>query len=212
MRKMKSKYPIIFGLVMAVSLTIVTYLTIPMEQETYEYSSEISAQLTPWDLERVVKFSQIIAIGTVQSVETKIVDESLTSPNTYDPNQTVYTEMKLPYQYITIKVERFILDKTGKNADTITFRDWGKGTGVINGKKALITHEHMTEYKIGEKALFFMSDVNGELQSFGVVSKFNFVGNGEEVNSEFLKIQGKEPKKLTDFEAEIKSIKDNVIP
>ncbi|MGI0009635.1 MAG: hypothetical protein ACRD92_08450, partial [Nitrosopumilaceae archaeon] len=158
-------------------------------------TKDAQSMLTPWDVARGVKFSKIIVIGTIQSVETKLVDESYTISDGYH-------ELKLPYQYVTIKAEKYLLDKTKQHSDTIIFRDRAQGEGILDGKPISSNEDPVGKYKVGEKSVFFITDHLGELSSYGYMNKFDFVGE-DEVQSKYFEMDEREPKSLSKIETEI---------
>src|SRR5690606_39674511 len=87
-----------------------------------------------------------------------------TSTNTYT-GEPLYNEIKTPYQFVTIEVEEYIKDEEGVYSPQLIFRDFGSGFTTIEGKKVIIEVEDQTEYKIGERSLFFIERVDGYLRS-----------------------------------------------
>jgi len=173
-----------FGIAAAILLTI-----------TFLSTKDSQAMLTPWEVERGVKHSKIIVIGTVQSVETKLVDESFTISDGYH-------EQWLPYQYVTLKVEKYILDKTRQHSDTIIFRDRAEGEGILDRKTLYSNEDPVGRYEIRERSLFFITESKEELFSGGFQNKFDFV-NEDKVQSKYFEMDEREPISFSKFEEEI---------
>jgi hypothetical protein len=162
---------------------------------TFLSTKDSQAMLTPWEVEWGVKHSKLIVIGEVQSVETKLVDESFTISDGYH-------EQWLPYQYVTLKVEKYILDKTRQHSDTIIFRDRAEGEGTLDGKTLYSNEDPVGRYEIGKRSLFFIAESKEELFSGGFQNKFDFV-NEDKVQSKYFEMDEREPISLSKFEEEI---------
>ncbi|MEO9296222.1 MAG: hypothetical protein ABI347_11575 [Nitrososphaera sp.] len=161
-------------------------------------------QYQPWNATWATSHSEKIVIGKVLSVETKIVDESFTSTNTYT-GEPLYNDIKTPYQFITIQVEKYLKDDTGSYPKQITFRDFGSGVAFVEGKKMFIESEDQTGYPTGERALFFIERVDGNLQSQGAIYKFVIKNDGA-VQSTYWEKSGRTPEDLAKFQSEIQEI------
>lgn len=163
------------------------------------------SQFVPWNVEWYTTHSEKVAIGRIVSVEVRQVDESVTSNNT-QTGETIVNEVKKPYQFVTIAVEKYLKDAKGDNPQQLTFRDYASGIGVVDGKKALIETEVNVEYKIGERAVFFIDRVNGDLFSNGVVSKLTISEAKGTAQSIYMEKAGIAPTAVSKLEADVRSV------
>lgn len=163
------------------------------------------SQLLPWDTSYYTAQAEKIVIGNVVSVESTVMDDmfSYTDPDT---GQMVSRVEAKPYYLVTIQVERYIVDKAEEYSNVLTVRDpHVKGVFFVDGQKMDVISEYSSEYKIGERAAFFIyrSDDGSALETSGVTSKFSINENDATVQSLQQEKVGNQPRKLVDFEKEI---------
>jgi|SRR5581483_11677618 len=185
----------------AIAIVAILYAYTPFGAEVIQTRGY---QYQPWNATWATVHAEKIVIGKVLSVETKIVDESFTSTNTYT-GEPLYNDIKTPYQFVTIQVEKYLKDSTGTQPKQITFRDFGAGVAFVDGKKVFIESEDQTGYPIGERALFFIENVDGNLQSQGTIYKFGIKDDGT-VQSTYWEKSGKAPEDMAKFQTEIQDI------
>lgn len=190
---LNSRKKAIIGLGIVVPLVI--FAVVIATPKNIRYSD---AQLAPQNLERKVAIAEMIVIGTVKNVEVKVVKDYLYG----DPSrgEPAVQELESLYQFVTIDAEKYLMDKTGKFTTEVTFRDITSGCFDALQFNC-IKYEHGVEYSAGERALFFIDNVDGNLDSLGYVSKFKI--DGDKVQSKYSEQKGEPSKKLSDFEAEI---------
>lgn len=112
----------------------------------------------PW---QSAHFADIIAIGNITHVESKVVDESYV----LSFNATGYSENIVnitPYRFVTIEVEEYLVDKTGSFPEQVTFRDDTSGCSVVHGQRANVQMSNEVTYNADERALFFIDVVDAE--------------------------------------------------
>lgn len=67
----------------------------------------------------------MIVIGTIKNVETKLLDfystDTKFDPATSEP-EVVPTGRKIPWKVVTLEVEKYLVDETGRYSDEVTFR------------------------------------------------------------------------------------------
>lgn len=110
------------------------------------------------------------------------------------------------YYFVTIKAERYLKDTTGTHPSEVTFADgMVRGIFFIKDIKTYVDSEESTEYKVGDRALFFIYPFEWawNLESGGVLSKFVINEEDGTLQSEYLARRGDPPMKMEDFEAEI---------
>lgn len=113
------------------------------------------------NVEQMIQSANIVIIGNVKNVERKIVDESYT----LSFNATGYSESIvniIPYRFVTIDVEEYLVDKTGSFSEDVTFGDDTGGCSVIGGRRANVQMQNEVTYNIGERALFVIYAVDAE--------------------------------------------------
>lgn len=175
-------------------------------------------QINQMSFEEKVKRYDLVLVGTVQSIETKTVDESWTSsPALFDEEdkyigsgESTYLEKHVPYQHVTLKVDEYLKDATGKQSDIITVLDRGEGLGTFNGIKHKYKYDLKTEYKVGDKSLYFVwkhPDTNN-LHTSGYISKYN-INENNVIQSDFsnrvsIELSSKTSGETTDYERDLK--------
>lgn len=182
----------------AIAIVAVLYAYTPFGAEVIQSRGY---QYQPWNATWATFHAEKIVIGKVLSVETKVVDESFTSTNTYT-GEPLYNDIKTPYQFVTIQAEKYLKDGTGSYPSQLTFRDFGSGVAIVEGKKVFIESEDQTEYRTGERALFFIERGDGNLQSQGAIYKFG-INNDGTVQSMYWEKTGRAPEDLAKFQTEI---------
>lgn len=113
------------------------------------------------NVEHLAQPADIIAIGDVKYVERRMVNESYTL--SFDA--TGYSENIVnirPYRFVTIEVEEYLFDNTGKFSKEITFRDDTGGCSIMSGKRENVQMLNEVTYDVGERALFFIDMVDAE--------------------------------------------------
>ncbi|WP_316506075.1 hypothetical protein [Nitrosopumilus sp.] len=151
-------------------------------------------QINPMTFEQKIETYDMIVIGTVQSVETKTVDESWTSrPALFDEEgnhigegEPTYIEKHVPYQHITLRVDEYLKDATGEYSDTITVLDHDDGLGTSDGIKHQFKYDLKTDYEVGDKSLYFIwqHSETKNLHTTGHLSKYN-IGKDNMIQREF---------------------------
>jgi hypothetical protein len=164
---------VLSGLVVGMGFIIImasSFGSLPPKSESECSAAQVS--LIPFSLQRWVRVYDYIVIGDVLSIKSRIIDESFTS---IDPNtgESVFSEVKTRYVIVTIQVEKYLKDSSGKNIAKLTVRDMGSAAC----------------YNIGEKAVFFIADVNGNPQVFAYISKFDISEDGM-VQSKYFEKKG----------------------
>ena len=150
--------------------------------------------------EHSVYNSHVTALATIQSIETKIFDESINEEKwVYGENAegfstlfskffyeeitekefdeitkqkhlvgVEYLENKVPYRYITLKVDQYIKDETEKFVDTIILKIPADGEGVRKNEKVWYQATSL-KYPIGEQAMYMLLNFS-ILAEKGIVS------------------------------------------
>lgn len=165
-------------------------------------------QISPPDLERQVKYSSLIVYGTVMSAELQPVDY-------IDWEWGDSIEMRY---VVTIRADKYLLDRTDGYAPIITFREPGFGCAYPFRSEVHADNPYAVEHKEGEKALFFieklegpyLGEIEGDWASFSLFDKFAIVGvddEGKELyQSKWYKNTGKEPVPAQELEAKIRGL------
>lgn len=120
-----------------------------------------------------VKNSQMMAIGTMSNVETKVVDyytPTLRGAKNSSDIQYVRADAA-PWRVVTFDVEKYLFDKTGKYSERITFRT---PSNECVDKFGLVSTDSdyvlgmSPEFVKGDRALIEITEINnGELYSLG---------------------------------------------
>jgi hypothetical protein len=132
-----------------------------------------------------VNESKIMAIGTVNNVETKAVDHYENIP--YGPNWTDVRKERFgvtPWKFVTFEVEKYLFDKTGKYSKVITFRapanECIDSLGIVSSYADIEPGYQpgtYPEYHKADKALIEIpSVIDGEFYSGGGY-KFDLAGD-----------------------------------
>jgi len=172
--------------------------------------AKTGAQLAPTTIENEIKNNEIIAIGTIQSIETQLIDESYSSSQEWAPGKRIEFEMKRPYYFVTIKVDEYLNDQTGQFSEFLTFKDIGEGMGVYNGEPVYFTNEYVGNHTKGEQALFFVDYKNGNYSSVSYIKKFTFDNITEKiVPSKYFSLLGKYPENIDELKTKIIELQTN---
>ena len=163
-------------------------------------------------LERQVMQNEIIVVGTIQSVETQLVDKSFSSTQEWAPGKRFEYQELVPYFFVTIDVEQYLLDKTGKFLPQITFRDLAGGSGIYNGESMQMYYPYRINYTSGEKALFIIHLWDHDyFYSIGYQQKFSFFDDDKLQNQSFKK-HGYEPFTINQINNEIETFFNSYPP
>lgn len=152
------------------------------------------------NIDHAIQDAYMIAIGTVKNVEKISVDESYVLAF----NETGYKENVVqvtPYWFVTITVDKYLLDKYGIFLNEVKFRDPSSGCAIVHGERVNLHYPDEVTYSKGETALYFIFDNNGNLQLEGETSKFLMEEDG--LSSWVMKKYDGEPIRLTDLETKI---------
>lgn len=194
------------GISAAIAVPIAVFLIIAAIPSTTTYRS---AQLGDTTLEFSVNTAEKIFEGKVVNVEVKQIDQFVEVP---DNPEASFLRQEL-YQFVTVEVTKYLKDDTGEQPQQVTFYDDVSGCFDVLEKKCQVS-ELAIEYKVGEKAVFIVERIedpangplDGLLTTLGYVETHKIVD--DKTQSEFEKSQDKQPKKLADFEKEMKDIVD----
>ena len=112
--------------------------------------------------EGVVKAEPITVLATVQSIETKMIDESRYSGafivdedfNITGQTEQVWEEYHVPYLFVTLRVDEYIKDSTGQFLDTIVVKTKGTGEGTYRGEQRFYTYDTENDFPIGKTAMY----------------------------------------------------------
>ncbi|MER3408198.1 MAG: hypothetical protein C4292_05530 [Nitrososphaera sp.] len=130
---------------------------------------------------------------------------------------------------VTIRADRYLLDRTGEHPAIVTFRESGFGCAYPFHSEVDLRSPYAVEHREGEKTLFFiyklegpyLGEIEGDWASFAYFDKFSSspstVASGESdddiknnnntpIQSRWQRQQGKEPVPAQELEAEIRSI------
>lgn len=157
------------------------------------------AQLASADIDYRVAVSEKVLIGTVKSIEVKVVKTNLYGNVTR--GEPAVEEIETLYQFVTVDVDKYLVDKTGIYPAQVTFRDNVNGCFDLFEKKCQ-QHENAIEYKVGEKVLVMLANVDGDLSSAGYVSTYKIANDGK-VQNKYSEDRGEPAKKLVDIEQEV---------
>ncbi len=136
-----------------------------------------SAQHYDISIEKSIEVVDVIAVATVEKAEIELFPFQDTF--THD-NGTKYLGIDYlePYQKITLAVDYYLKDTTGKFSDTLIFYDLkANAIGEQNGVRVLYSRNNVETYNIGDKHFYTLEIVpeksNG-LFADGFYSRFNF--------------------------------------
>lgn len=101
-----------------------------------------------------VEISQIILIGTVKDVEVELVEQI---GHAEDPISG-FGISRIPYKFVRIEVDEYLMDKTGRNAKEITVKTWANGCIDASGNFSPIERADYVTYTAGEKSLLMIPD------------------------------------------------------
>lgn len=193
----QKKKATIIGLGVAIPLVIfaATVFALP---KTVTYTG--SQLISPENIEYRAEVSEKILIGTVTNVEVKPVTSYLYGNVTR--GEPAVQEMQDLYQFVTVKVERYLVDKTGAFPQQVTFRDYVSGCYDVLEKNCVVA-ENSIEYKVGEKVLVMLANVEGDLSSLGYVSTYKLTSEGKFQNQYSID-EGIPAKSLVDIEQTVK--------
>ena len=137
-------------------------------------------QLQAQTFEQKVQSTDLVVIGTVTKVGTAVIDDIVWDTNA-EGIDYIFEQNKLPRAAITINIEEILKDNTGKSPKTITyFDDVNVGTGKSDENIARYVSQYALDYKVGEKAIFFIDDDGSSYQMLGFASKYDIsVDNNE---------------------------------
>jgi len=173
------------GIVITIIMVIATQTTgIGITKET-----TIQAQISKLTFNEYVEFSDIIILGTVETLETKLVDVSYTSTPIEGYGEPIFYEEYQPFRFVTLTVEENYKDVTGQISDTFTFKAFGDGIGERNGEQISFSIPGLIDYPIGERALFFISDTDWGWFVNGYTQKF-YINDDNTIHSLFNKETG----------------------
>jgi hypothetical protein len=138
--------------------------------------------------EAQVEVQDIVVLATVESVETKLVDESTSGrAGTYDEElekyvpygEEIFEEEHVPYQFITLKIDEYIKDETDNFADTLTIRDKANGVGSWKNMKVNYHSDEVVDYNVGEQSIFVVGKNTDEdyLYVTGYIAKYDILDN-----------------------------------
>jgi|APSaa5957512535_1039671.scaffolds.fasta_scaffold18361_2 hypothetical protein len=93
---------------------------------------------------------------------------------------TEHIENKIPVRFITLKVDQYLADITGKFTDTLIVKTSGYGEGVRDGKAVYYGNYKNMEYLIGEQSIYVLTDlIDPEyLVLDGFTGKYTINNNG----------------------------------
>lgn len=152
------------------------------------------------NIDHAIQQTYMIVIGTVINVEKISVDESYALAF----NETGYKEKVVqvtPYWYVTLTVDKYLLDRSLTFPEEVKFRDPSSGCAILHGERVNLHYPDEVTYSKGERALYFIYDNNGYLQLEGETSKFLIEEGG--LSSWVMEKYDIEPIKLVDLEAKI---------
>lgn len=192
---MNKKLLILLSMSVVVALSSVGFMT------TQDIAvRHIGAQYTPWDTDRMVEHSELIFSGVITKI-TPIVETEI---EYYDGTYQIFDQKKVPYQFITIKVDEWI--KGGDGNTIITVKDVANAVVLEGATLISVEHENAPTYEIGQKGTYFVEIINGEPRLDGFYSFLKEDTDGKK-SSEFIKKTGKTPP--TDLEL-IDKVKDKL--
>ncbi|MDH3277157.1 MAG: hypothetical protein OEL77_02870 [Nitrosopumilus sp.] len=141
----------------------------------------LQAQFSQTPYHRKVISSEMILVGTIIDIQTKLVD---TSYETYSINEKgekdgdiINNISHTPFQFVTVNVDEYLKDVTNTFSETFTFKDFGSGTGIQNENQIQVISENEVKHNVGDKALFFISDSDFGWVSYGYSQKFALDNN-----------------------------------
>ena len=176
-------------------LLIITGIVIAVSFGIYE-SAIFAPTITQGESSRLlgsfesdVAMYDIAVLATIESVKTKLVDESKTSQaGTYDEElkkfvpygEPMFEEQHVPYQFITLRIDEYIKDSTGNFAETLTVRDKANAVGTWKNMKVKYESEEVVDYTVGEQSVYIIGkSVDGTyLFTPGFVGKYNILDDG----------------------------------
>lgn len=113
-------------------------------------------------------------------------------------------EKHIPYNYVTVQVTEWFKDSTGQYADQVVIRDDVTGAaGKIGGEPVWFEDTYAVGYFTGEKAIFFVDIIDGELDTDGAVQVFRYDENGRVYLPYFADLE--EPFVADAFKAELRA-------
>jgi len=155
------------------------------------------------NLAESVAKSQMMVIGTITNVETKVVDNYQNVPG---PNGTDVRRERagvIPWKFVTLDIEKYLFDKTGKYSDQITFRT--PANECVDTFDILSAYSEYApgtspQFNKGDKSLIEINSLeNNELYSNGGY-KFDIIDDKIQPNEKIGVIM---PISLESLEAEI---------
>ncbi|MGH7908325.1 MAG: hypothetical protein ACRENW_00570 [Thermodesulfobacteriota bacterium] len=151
-------------------------------------------QYVPFSTEYWVRVNHVIVYGAVVSAELR------RAPAEYDTNLVGITAQA----FITIKTDKFLLDRTNEFADSITFIDRNVHGCAYPFKSEFYPEtRNSVNYKFGERSLFFLYlSEDGMFRINGLLSKFDVI-DGDEIQAKRERIVGDEPFQISEFEGDI---------
>lgn len=169
----------IIGIVVAVALPLAYAgaTTFSPKCSYHEFYLPYSQENT----EHRAESSKIILVGTVKNVEVKLVDQV---GDIGERATGQYTISKMPYKFVTVRADEYLVDRTGRHADEFTFRTWANGCVDAFGNFSPANRSDYVMYAIGEKSLLTIQDQHedGTLTQGLYTYKFDITSrNGTEI-------------------------------
>lgn len=161
-----------------------------------------------WSIERATTISDKIVVAKLVSVANIVVNE----PFTYidrDTGEQKSDPRTTPYHEVTLQVERYLKDTVGDGSTQLVYRDpMVKGIFFINGVKYNFETEDAAQYKIGERAIFFLklAPDKSQIIATGETAKLTIDETSGTAQSEFLAREGKPPMKMEELESKITGV------
>ncbi|MGH9879751.1 MAG: hypothetical protein ACRD5H_19145, partial [Nitrososphaerales archaeon] len=120
--------------------------------------------------------ADMILVGTVSNIEVR--PETFLLYGNVSLGEPAAEEKRNLYQFITVNVEQYLLDKTGQHQAQITFKDYANGCFDALEKECAYG-EYVIQYEKGERILIFTSEVEGQLWHNGYANTFKETADGK---------------------------------
>lgn len=69
-----------------------------------------------------------------------------------------YSISKIPYKFVTVQADEYLVDRTGMHAEEVTFRTWANGCIDVFGNFSSTEKPEYVTYTVGEKTLLTIQD------------------------------------------------------
>ncbi|MDA7958992.1 MAG: hypothetical protein MPI95_07930 [Nitrosopumilus sp.] len=163
-RVTKASVMVFEGVVKSTETKLVYEPPITISPETARENAEIIANLTG------------VSVEQQYEEDRKYADRMELLPNGH---WLASPEREVPYSYVTVHVTEWFKDEGGELPGTVTFRDYPReAVGKIGGRPALFENLYAAGYEDGEKAIFFVQNLDGELATHGALQVFRYDGEG----------------------------------